>query len=74
MEASRLLDYRRPGSKIEMIRISKNNLRTDLFEFAVLNGFDIPKRADRHENRCFDGSVIGLQDSRPGTGQCVGVK
>ena len=52
-----------------MVGIAKNNFGVDIgLEFALVNGFYSPGRADGHENGRLNGAVIGGKRTRAGTG------
>ena len=48
--------------KVKMIRVAKNDLRTNLVKFPLLDRLDTSLGADRHEDGRFDRAVIGLNE------------
>lgn len=54
------------GPQIQMIGVAEDDLRAVLEELAVLDGFDVAQRADRHKYRRFNDAVIGFQQTRAG--------
>ena len=57
MEPAKMLNHFQPRPQEEMIGIAKDNLSADRTEFIRCHRLDRTLRADRHEDRCFDGSV-----------------
>lgn len=66
METAHLLHDIHSGTEIQMVRIPKNYLSTNLHQFTLLNRFYRPLCADGHKNRRFDNAVICFENSCPG--------
>jgi hypothetical protein len=60
MQSPRLLEDIKSRAEVEMIRITQNNLCTDvLLQFGNMDGFDRALRPDGHKDGGFDDPVIG---------------
>jgi hypothetical protein len=54
------------GSKIQVIRIPENNLRTEIKKLALLYRLHRALGPDRHEDWCFNQSMVRLKNPGPG--------
>src|SRR5699024_9632182 len=69
METAGILYDFTTGTKIQVIGVSKDNLRLYFFSKLVLfNRFDGSQCTNSHKNRCGNTAVIGPQSSQPGLG------
>ena len=58
-----------PRSKIQVIGIAQNDLRAQVFQNVLRDGFHRPSRAHRHECRGFHGAVRGVDAGLSGQGR-----
>ena len=57
------------GTEVEVVGVGQQDRNAEIFgQIALGEPFDRGLGADRHEDRCFDGPVRRMQQSRAGTG------
>jgi len=68
VEPAGLVDQIRAGPEHEVVRVGKDDLSTEPFDFAGMQCLDGRLRANWHEYRRLDWPVAGVDLSQPGTG------
>lgn len=68
MEPTLTLDDLLSGAKIEMVRISQDDLNIQIFQELLGHGLHRARCSDRHKDRSFDLSSPGLQHPLTGMG------
>ena len=61
MQTAGTLDEVRTRTKKQVIGVAENDLGAEFLQFAGSHGLDRAAGADRHEDRCLDGSVRRFQ-------------
>src|SRR5258707_664639 len=72
MESTQLADQFMTGTDEEMIGVSKNDARAQIFEHVLGHALDAAQSSDGHEHRSFDRPVRCMQESRTGFGERIG--
>ena len=67
MQSAQSADQFMAGTKIEVVGIAENNLRTEFFQSFVAQRLHSSLCAHRHEERSIDRTVRSIQDSVPGS-------
>ena len=65
MQAAQFADQFVSGAQIQMIGISENDLRAELFQSLIAKALDRRLRPDRHEGRRFDLAMRSNQAAEP---------
>ena len=71
VEAAHGLHRLRPGAQEEMVGVSQNDPRVELFEHLLGERLDRPLGADRHEDRGLDLAMCGAD--QPTAGRAPGI-
>ena len=61
-----------PGTDMEMIGVTEDDLSPEFAKFARVDGFDAPLGADGHEDGCVDAAVGSGEAAAAGFGRWVG--